>query len=812
MNGSRRDQPWAPVKRSGDVSSLFVLFAAGPFLMPRLGVSLTAILFALVAVVALLGAVRWWVAARTDRARRVPWGACALALGLGAGAPLLLAAASLGAGSGIAGLYLGAAFSLLVAVAGATLVRSEVRGRRIERAVDALAPAVAIVGVAGWFVVIPGIRDGDPLLTAVFGLDLLALLLAATALVVQAGDAVRRAPLVRIVPGFLAITIADGLVSVESAGLLTVAPAIVAALWLMGALCLLATAFGLWSAGTLDEAGLAWLGGWFAAGLLLAFARQAYLVVDHRRGLDRERTTRQALTRRNEELEALTNLATTMTQTLEETPIVERGVDALRLAARASSAALHAPEAGRLRLRAAAGAWDTEHPWGTPHGALPAQPVLAHRGRRQIAHLPLVARGCELGVVTLMRGEGDPFDDDEIELLRLLADQLSVALQNARDYRERLEQAVRDPLTGIYNRRMFHEALGKEISRIHRYGSTAALVLFDLDDFKAINDTLGHGTGDDALRAVARVGQRLCRPSDFFARIGGEEFALLLPETSQVDALVVADRVRTAIARSRIVPDRKVTVSGGVACVPDDADDADELLRRADAALYWAKRHGKNMCAAVSEVVVDEDDEPATASAPLHAIVAAIDAQDFSTRDHSENVALYAMAIAQRLGLDGDRLVRLRRAALLHDVGKFTVDTEILAKPGPLTRAEYEQMQRHAAVGGTMLAHAGMPEEARWVRHHHERWDGGGYPCGLQADEIPLEARIIFAADSFEAMTSDRPYRSGMPVEDALAEVRRCAGTQFDPQVAEALVDLVEGGDIAVMALREPVETSLPRV
>jgi putative nucleotidyltransferase with HDIG domain len=189
--------------------------------------------------------------------------------------------------------------------------------------------------------------------------------------------------------------------------------------------------------------------------------------------------------------------------------------------------------------------------------------------------------------------------------------------------------------------------------------------------------------------------------------------------------------------------------------------------------------------------------------AHLHALVATIDAQHLNTRDHSQNVAAYAAAIGERLGLSRERIVLLRRAALFHDIGKVAVRGDVLNKPSALTDEEFEEIKVHAVVGGAMLKHSGFAEEAEWVRHHHERLDGLGYPDALAGSDIPLEARIIFVADSFEAMTSDRPYQAGIPVADAIKELRSCAGTQFEPRLVEALVELLEQGELAVLALRD---------
>jgi diguanylate cyclase (GGDEF)-like protein len=475
----------------------------------------------------------------------------------------------------------------------------------------------------------------------------------------------------------------------------------------------------------------------------------------------------------------------------------------LHLAARASSSAFFLRTGDTHELSATTGAWSSEHAWAgqpTPPGA---EPEVQVRGGRQILRLGLSTRGNDIGFVTLMRDASDPFEPNARELLGLLGDQLAIAVQNARDYREKLEQAIRDPLTGLYNRRFFYEALQKEIQRSARYGTTASLVLFDVDNFKAINDSLGHHAGDEVLREIGRTVAHLIRPVDSFARLGGEEFGLLLPETGQLDALLTAERLRTAISRHKVLGDRRVTVSGGVACCPADATTLEELEHRADAALYWSKRNGKNLCAVSSEVSVDEFAGAAESKlAHLHALVTMIDAQHLQTRDHSENVAAYAVALGGALGLDRDHIVRLRQAAHFHDIGKVAVSSAILNKSSPLTTEEMAEMRLHPTVGATMLMHAGLYEEADWIRCHHEWVDGGGYPSGLVGDEIPLESRIIHVADAFEAMTSDRPYREGVSVEEAVVELMACAGSQFDAAVVDALVGLVERGGLPVLALK----------
>jgi diguanylate cyclase (GGDEF)-like protein len=841
--GPRKDQPWNPPPGSADVSTLFVLFVGVPLLLPLLGIELGDIAFAIPFAVLVFAAVACGAAARRTVARARAWTILAVAAGLAATASLIAVVTSVAGFEPTAGLYFGALASAAILVAVAPLARRSLAGVKLEPLVDAILLGIVVAAVGIYFVAVPGFAHGDVALTAVFLIDLAALLLTVLATIARRERRHRRIGwgLAGMCAG---AALGDGIVSASAAGGIPALPTATALLWTAaGASLALAADFEipapaepLRTASDDEGAATAWVlarvvlpvatvlslpaiavalavaneltawagvyfGTFFVAALVLAFGRQAWLLVENRRVVNRERRAREVAVRRNEELEALTGLATTMTETLEEAPIMERGLSVLHLAARATSSALHVGDAS-LELRAAAGDWQKECPWADRTPALDGSRAIETRGGRHIVRVPLRPHGRQLGVVTIIRPAKDALDEEELDLLNLLVDQLGIALQNARDYRERLEQAIRDPLIGIYNRRFFYEALEKEMNRGERYGSAASLALFDVDDFKDINDSIGHAAGDQVLRRIGEIVNGVIRHADIFARVGGEEFGLLMPETTQLDALLVAERVRTAIARSDMLESRRVTISGGVASCPQDATVREELERKADAALYWAKRSGKNICAVASEVVVSEGDEQEGMLAHLYAMVAAIDAQHLLTRDHSENVGAYAVAIGQELGLDRERIVRLRRAALLHDIGKIAVSREILVKPAALDDGEFAEMKRHAPVGGAMLLHAGLCDEGRWVRHHHERIDGRGYPDGLAGESIPLEARIIFVADAFEAMTSDRPYREGAEVEVALAELRRNAGTQFDPRVVDALVSLVEDGDLTVQALR----------
>ena len=829
--------------QSADTTGFLAFTVVLALALPAAGIGLGDVVFAVPLAALALATAYGQRAARLPGDRQPLWAWLTVATGLATCACVVgIVGALAGTGSTLA-LYLAALSSVAVFGGACAFAVPCLLRARLSPLTDAVIIGIAGCAVAAVFVVVPGFREGDPVLTAVAMVDVVALLLATL------GTVARRVPSDRQVMfpllfACLAVTVDDTLVSASAAGQVHVSDGLIALLWSVAGyvfsvaaraepgaagevaatapavrrrrpyartLLPLALVLGLEALGAAMLAAgdlQTWEGVTFGAVLavqvVLAFGRQALLLADNNRIVDLERTAREVAQSRNEELEALTGLATTMTQTLEEAPIAEQALSVLHLAARATSSALHVrDEQGTYTLRATAGDWQTDKTWpGTPADASPREVI---RGGRAIVRLALEARAGRIGTVTLVRRAGDPFAERELELLCLLVDQMAVAIQNARDYREKLEQATRDPLTGLHNRRFLFDALDKEVARSARYGNDVSLVIFDVDAFKSINDDHGHAAGDEVLRVIGRATEAVLRPTDSFARIGGEEFALLLPETAQLDALLIAERLRTAISRRSILDDRRVTVSGGVASCPSDATTRADLHRRADAALYWAKRNGRDLCAVASEVAdkaQSSSGEREGMLVHLHALVASIDAQHLHTRDHSDNVAAYAVALGQALELDPEHVVRLRRAALLHDIGKVAIPRAVLEKPSRLTDAEFEQIKLHAPTGASMLAHAGLREEASWVRHHHERLDGGGYPDGIAGDDIPLEARIIFVADSFEAMTSDRPYRAGMPVADAVAELRRCAGTQFQADIVETFARIVDDGSLAVLSLR----------
>ena len=353
--------------------------------------------------------------------------------------------------------------------------------------------------------------------------------------------------------------------------------------------------------------------------------------------------------------------------------------------------------------------------------------------------------------------------------------------------------ALTDPLTGLGNHRHFHERLQRELLNAEDQATPLTLCFVDIDDFKKINDRFGHPSGD---RVLSQVAGNLRQGGEAF-RLGGDEFALLLADHDEGMALAAANSVVERIGALQLDHIGRVTVSAGLATFPVQGHGRDELIRLADSALYWAKEHGKNRVRLYRPDVVELAELKRLAAGPDKAaryraaasLAKAVDARDTYTGSHSERVSELAARVAVRIGLDAEQVELTRLAGSLHDLGKLAIPEEILRKPSTLTDSERLVLERHPQIGFRMLDSLGVDPVADLVLHHHERWDGAGYPDGQRADGIPLGARIIFVADAYDAMTSDRIYRPKRSSEAALAELRRCAGTQFDPGIVAAFTE-----------------------
>jgi diguanylate cyclase (GGDEF)-like protein len=356
---------------------------------------------------------------------------------------------------------------------------------------------------------------------------------------------------------------------------------------------------------------------------------------------------------------------------------------------------------------------------------------------------------------------------------------------------EAMRLAKTDPLTGLGNHRAFQEALGTALQR----AQPLALCLIDVDGFKLINDRHGHQAGDHVLVQLA---SHLRSDGEAF-RLGGDEFAIVLLGASGEESREIAQKLIDRIESLRHDWGGSVTVSAGLSLAPDHADEPDRLFAAADTALYQAKRRGRNQVQTFDPrvAVLAQARSEALRAERLHAAWGLVDLVDTADglRDehvygdgHSQRVSELAARLAIRCGITDDQIELVRLAARLHDLGKLAVPVEILRKPGSLLEREWQVLEEHPETGKQILSAIGAGAIADWVLHHHERWDGRGYPSGLVGDEIPLAARIIFVADAFDAMTSGRPYRKARTEAEAVVELELYAGTQFDPGVVAALL------------------------
>ena len=384
---------------------------------------------------------------------------------------------------------------------------------------------------------------------------------------------------------------------------------------------------------------------------------------------------------------------------------------------------------------------------------------------------------------------------ETLQALRAFANHAMSAVESARQLQLMRHLAEHDPLTGLRNRRGLQEHIDTEIAR----AGTVAVLVCDLDNFKRVNDSLGYVEGDEALKRFASV---LAGAGGRAARLGGEEFAVVLPGCDEAAALAAGERVRAAVAATFDDFPWPVTTSVGIAVSGPGAENASQLLRAATRAVFGAKRLGRDRCVAYHaealESLLGTLDEAGGATreqlAAAMLLAETLDMRDVGTARHSQTVGRYAEQIASALGLSEARVDRIRAAGVLHDIGKLGVADAVLKKPGALTDEEWAEMRRHPELGARILDHANLRDISAWVLAHHERIDGRGYPHGLAGDDIPLEARILAVADAYEAMTADRAYRAALGHDAAQEELRAGTGTQFDPVVVEAFLEVLTLG------------------
>lgn len=431
--------------------------------------------------------------------------------------------------------------------------------------------------------------------------------------------------------------------------------------------------------------------------------------------------------------------------------------------------------------------------------------------------VPVRWQGALLGVMGLVRNTG-AFSYEDRALVESVALEAGTALQNARLYAEASRRADRDSVTDLLNHRAIQEQLNNTLARARRTGGQFAIVMMDLNNFKFFNDTYGHPVGDEVLRSVARGLRESCRVSDILGRYGGDEFIAVLPDTDAQGTIEVCQRVAAELDARSFEPEPGTTLpismSFGWAVFPQDGENPLELLTQADSNLYNHKRGGASYLSEHAKAAGEGRDEVRRLKSRawggsfgvLDALVTAIDNKDHYTRHHSEEVTYLSLLVAKELGFSPESMRAVRISGLLHDVGKIAVPDDILRHPGKLGKEEWEIMQQHPVFGALIVKDVPhLDEVLGGIRHHHEKWDGSGYPDKLARTDIPLLGRLLALADVYSALTTDRPYRKGWKPDATLEEIERSSGTHFDPQICEFFLRVMRR-DIVPLAQEGPLD------
>ena len=434
-----------------------------------------------------------------------------------------------------------------------------------------------------------------------------------------------------------------------------------------------------------------------------------------------------------------------------------------------------------------------EHPPDSPVGRL---------GYRASIVAPVEIGGRTWGAVAVVASKPAQLTVSDERKLMEFGELLASAIASIDDRATLATQASTDPLTGLANRRSLQERLAAEVTRGQRHARIMSVALLDIDHFKEVNDLAGHDAGDDLLVKVASCLTEQARAGDILGRLGGDEFAWVMPETTRDQALVAVERARRLIALTTVEPER-VTVSAGI-CDTGVASHPAELLSRADGALYWSKLNGRDRAWIYDPDVSGElpgtealeDLDRSHALAGMRALARAIDAKDPARRGHSERVARLVGELAQACGWSRERSALLSAAALVHDVGKVGLPERVLTKRDVLTGAERELLTGHVELAVRMLDELLPAEAVEWIRCHHERPDGQGYPRGLRESDIAEGATLLALADAWDAMRSGRRYRPAKTPEMALAECTERIGSQFTQNAVGALLQLHSTGKL----------------
>jgi diguanylate cyclase (GGDEF)-like protein len=449
---------------------------------------------------------------------------------------------------------------------------------------------------------------------------------------------------------------------------------------------------------------------------------------------------------------------------------------------------------------------------------------------RAVLCIPINYGESLMGVLNVESRREDAFTPQDVLIMKTLADLLATALHNAFVFQKLQTQSITDGLTGIKTRRFFWEALSSEWKRASRSGRPFSVVLVDLDKFKEVNDSMGHLEGDLVLARVGRLLEQKCRQSNVVARYGGDEFIILMPETGVEQAQVLAERLRLWLATDPMMSEHQITGSFGVASFPVHGYSAEDIIRQADAGMYVSKHAGGDRVSVAEEfnegeasavrrqvisgyiegflqrehtgpehldelvltlkrmAVEEEGNTIEILQEAIEALAHAAEAREVGNAGHGEMTARYCEVIARALRLVPEEIADLAYTARVHNVGQLFVPERILNKPGPLTDDEFYLVKVHPRVGGEIVGTLPNCENMRKaIEHHHEAFDGSGYPNGLRGEEIPLWARILSLADAYVNMTTDRSFASAKTSQQAMAELEKLSGTHFDGMLVRIL-------------------------
>ena len=419
-------------------------------------------------------------------------------------------------------------------------------------------------------------------------------------------------------------------------------------------------------------------------------------------------------------------------------------------------------------------------------------------------------RGCVVSVVSsaiilaidlIFSGNADVniyFQNDLIlaGVFVLTAWTLGFYVKTENDHIKELQTLVNeDGLTGVYNHRYFYDKLREKMHISEVENQKLSLIFMD-------NDLYGHQKGDEALKKIGKLLKNIARENDLVARYGGEEFAIILPNTSEEEATKIAERIRNKVEKTYFEgqenqPNANFTVSVGIAVFPDKAKSELELVKCADDALYRAKFFHKNRVetyvSVLDELKRDLNEEENTLVTSIKTLISIINAKDKYTYSHVERVVIYSRLMAKKLELSEDEKKQLIYGAYMHDIGKINIPNEILTKKMRLTKEEWEILKQHPKDGVEIIKSVNsLKNVVPLILYHHERYDGFGYPVGLKEKEIPYLARVLTVIDSFDAMTSSRPYNKRKTYDEGLIELERCSGTQFDPEIVCIFSEVVK--------------------